>query len=235
MWIEIGIGASRRVQPVAWAGLAGLTVDECILARCVRYTRLILCNTLPRIPTKKRHAQMPSATSATLAAHAHQAERETPNPLRCAYVTFLLTSPSYLPGILLLAHTLRHPTTSPRDSSAYPLIVAVNPALPADCIRALEHAGVQVRKVEPLVPSGRVTIIAERFVDTWTKLRVWEFGEFDVSAEERAEERSDDGENQAERSENTLEPRSEATTARIPSPRAKRAYQRRRQGHPRPS
>lgn len=23
MWIEIGIGASRRVQPVAWAGLAG--------------------------------------------------------------------------------------------------------------------------------------------------------------------------------------------------------------------
>lgn len=139
-----------------------------------------------RKKNKKRHAGMPSATSVTLAAHAHRAKTE-PRPLRCAYVTFLLTSPSYLPGILLLAHTLRHPTTSPRDSSAYPLIVAVNPALPGDCIKALEDARVEVRRVEPLVPSGRVTIIAERFVDTWTKLRVWEFGEFDVSASPRSE------------------------------------------------
>lgn len=118
---------------------------------------------------------MPSPTSITLSS--------TPpsSPLRCAYVTFLLTSPSYLPGILLLAHTLRRPTTSPNTPSAYPLIVAVNPALLQECVRALEEADVQVRVVEPLVPVGKVTTIAERFVDTWTKLRVWEMTEYDVS------------------------------------------------------
>lgn len=118
---------------------------------------------------------MPSPTSITLAAS------PPTKPLKCAYVTFLLTSPSYLPGILLLAHSLRHPTTQTDAPSAYPLIVAVNPALPGECVRALEEADVQVRVVEPLVPVGKVTTIAERFVDTWTKLRVWEMTEYDVS------------------------------------------------------
>ena len=133
---------------------------------------------------------MPLETSATLAARAHQSAHPADKPLKCAYVTFLLTSPSYLPGILLLAHTLRHPTTNPSEGSAYPLIVCVNPALPEECIKALKDAGVEVRKVQPLVPSGKVTIIAERFVDTWTKLRVWELEEFDVST---SAERSEDG------------------------------------------
>lgn len=127
--------------------------------------------------------QMPSSTSATLSASAHvrSSSSDDDKPLKCAYITFLLTSPSYLPGILVLAHTIRHPTTSPHPGSSYPLIVAVNPALPQECIAALEEAGVEVRVVQPLVPVGEVTIIAERFVDTWTKLRVWEFDEFDVS------------------------------------------------------
>lgn len=119
---------------------------------------------------------MPSPTAITRAA----ATSDTVKPKKCAYVTFLLTSPSYLPGILLLAHSLRHPTTG-GEGSAYPLIVAVNPALPKECIEALENAGLEVRAVQPLVPKGRVTIIAERFVDTWTKLRVWEFDEYEVS------------------------------------------------------
>jgi inositol 3-alpha-galactosyltransferase len=118
---------------------------------------------------------MPSPTSITLSASPPS------NPLKCAYVTFLLTSPSYLPGILLLAHSLRHPTTQTNAPSAYPLIVAVNPALPKECVTALEQAGVEVRVVQPLVPRGKVTTIAERFVDTWTKLRVWEMTEYDVS------------------------------------------------------
>ncbi|KAJ9100380.1 hypothetical protein QFC20_005448 [Naganishia adeliensis] len=117
---------------------------------------------------------MPSPTGITLAAS------PPTRPLKCAYVTFLLTSPSYLPGILVLAHSLRHPPTQPNAPSAYPLIVAVNPALPEECVKALEEAGVQVRRVEPLVPRGRVTTIAERFVDTWTKLRVWGMEEFDA-------------------------------------------------------
>jgi hypothetical protein len=172
---------------------------------------------------------MPAPTTITLSA--------TPpaEPLKCAYVTFLLTSPSYLPGILLLAHTLRHPTTEPTARSAYPLIVAVNPALPGDCVKALEKAGVRVRRVEPLVPRGRVTTIAERFVDTWTKLRVWGMEEYDVSEVSRSGARRKlsraEREYGAERlfrvqreSRTSDARRTLPSTARTKSPRVKRDY-----------
>jgi hypothetical protein len=94
---------------------------------------------------------------------------------KCAWVVFLLTFPSYLPGILVLAHSLR------KHKSKYPLIAAVNPALPSETRTAMEGSGLEVRVVEPLVPKGEVTIIAERFVDTWTKLAVFDFTEYDVS------------------------------------------------------
>jgi len=32
-----------------------------------------------------------------------------------------------------------------------------------------------------LLPSGKVTLIAERFADTWTKLALFDFEEYDVS------------------------------------------------------
>ncbi len=95
--------------------------------------------------------------------------------IKAAWVVFLLTSPSYLPGILVLAHSLK------KYNSAYPLIVAVNPALPKEAVQALKDYGLEVKVVEPLVPVGKVMTIAERFVDTWTKLRVFEFVEYDVS------------------------------------------------------
>jgi hypothetical protein len=95
---------------------------------------------------------------------------------KCAWVVFLLTSPSYLPGILVLAASLR------RYKSKYPLVVAINPALPPKTRSALQEAGLEVRVVQPLLPTGKVTIIAERFVDTWTKLALFDFVEYDVSA-----------------------------------------------------
>ena len=95
----------------------------------------------------------------------------------CAWVVFLLTSPSYLPGILVLAASLK------KYESKYPLVVAVNPALPMEARSALEQAGLEVRVVEPLLPSGKVTLIAERFADTWTKLALFDFEEYDVSVQ----------------------------------------------------
>lgn len=95
---------------------------------------------------------------------------------KCAWVVFLLTSPSYLPGILVLAASLR------RYKSKYPLVVAINPALPPETRSALQEAGLEVRVVQPLLPTGKVTIIAERFVDTWTKLALFDFVEYDVSS-----------------------------------------------------
>jgi hypothetical protein len=100
---------------------------------------------------------------------------------KCAYIVFLLSTPSYLPGILVLNHSLQ------KVKSAYPLIVAINPSVPPEARQALEEAGLEIRVVRPLKPSGKVTLIAERFADTWTKLAVFDLVEFEVSPEKAKE------------------------------------------------
>ena len=94
-----------------------------------------------------------------------------------AYAT-LLTRASYLPGVLLLAHTLRT-----IGHSRYPLLVLITPStFPQHYISLLEREDrlssqpglLQILPIEPLHPNRPVNIIAERFADTWTKLRVFE-------------------------------------------------------------
>jgi inositol 3-alpha-galactosyltransferase len=93
-----------------------------------------------------------------------------------AYCT-LITRSSYLAGVLILAHTLT------KSGSAYPLIVLYTDTLPQSSIRALEleapHSNLILYKVSALLPRENVhiTLIAERFADTWTKLRVFQLYE----------------------------------------------------------
>ena len=94
------------------------------------------------------------------------------NDEKRAWVT-LLTRSSYLPGVITLAYTLRQHITQ------YPLIVLITPSLPQSALRALEleakfNDQIIIKRVEPLLPSGSVTLIAARFEDTWTKLRAFE-------------------------------------------------------------
>lgn len=95
-----------------------------------------------------------------------------------AWVT-LLTRPSYLPGVITLAYSLR------KYATAYPLVVLVTPSLSESCLHALElesHSNprLTVHPVDPLLPSGSVTLIAARFEDTWTKLRAFELTSYDT-------------------------------------------------------
>ena len=95
-----------------------------------------------------------------------------------AWVT-LLTRPSYLPGVITLAYSLR------THSTAYPLVVLITPSLPESCVRALELEAhhnplLTVHPVEPLLPTGPVTLIAARFEDTWTKLRAFELTSYEA-------------------------------------------------------
>ena len=97
-----------------------------------------------------------------------------------AWVT-LLTSPSYLPGVITLAYTLS------AHSTKYPLLVLVTPSLPQSCIRALELESnhnplIIIHPIEPLLlPNNRkTTLIAARFADTWTKLRAFELTSYDA-------------------------------------------------------
>ncbi|WRT64568.1 uncharacterized protein IL334_001500 [Kwoniella shivajii] len=90
-----------------------------------------------------------------------------------AYCT-LITRSSYLAGVIILAHTLA------KHKTAYPLIVLYTSSLPTSSIRALEleipHTNLILHQVDPLLPRKNVNVklIAERFADTWTKLRVFE-------------------------------------------------------------
>ena len=100
------------------------------------------------------------------------------NPPKRAWVT-LLTRSSYLPGVITLAYTLH------KHATVYPLIVLITPSLPEASIRALEldskrNPLLVVHPVEPLLPSGPVTLIAARFEDTWTKLRAFELTTYDT-------------------------------------------------------
>ncbi|KAI9811965.1 MAG: hypothetical protein M1826_002999 [Phylliscum demangeonii] len=95
-----------------------------------------------------------------------------------AWVT-LLTRPSYVAGAIILSYSLR------KHGSTIPLIVLVTDGVPADCLDLLaaEDRGtglLRIHKVDALVPQQTVSLIAQRFADTWTKLRVFSLVEYDT-------------------------------------------------------
>lgn len=92
---------------------------------------------------------------------------------RHAWAT-LLTRSSYLPGVILLAYSLQ------RVKSAYPLIVLVTSSLPSESVHALKDLNLKIQYVEPLRPKMQVSIVAERFADTWDKLRVFGLEGYEV-------------------------------------------------------
>lgn len=80
----------------------------------------------------------------------------------------LLSRQSYLPGTVVLYHSLR--ATRPK----YPLIVLVTSTLSTSARRFLERAGIQTEEISilPLAPSRHDPSQTDaRFADTWTKLR----------------------------------------------------------------
>ncbi|CAI9627485.1 unnamed protein product [Alternaria burnsii] len=92
-----------------------------------------------------------------------------------AYVT-LLTRPSYLAGAILLAYTLN------KHSPNTPLIITYTPeTLPEASVNAFKaearHSNIVLHPVEHLrLPEDGTEhgMVAERFIDTWTKLRVFD-------------------------------------------------------------
>ncbi|KAJ8064424.1 hypothetical protein OCU04_006764 [Sclerotinia nivalis] len=89
-------------------------------------------------------------------------------PLKAAYAT-LVTSPSYLPGALLLAYTLK------KHGSQYPLILMYT-GLPA---HYKPHLSLEAKLSNiilhetTLLNISHNSGIAARFADTWTKLQVF--------------------------------------------------------------
>ena len=96
-----------------------------------------------------------------------------------AYTT-LITRASYLAGVIILAHTLK------KQGSRYPLLVYYTKSLERDAVRVLELQATKLnlilKPVDFLLPPSNVEVhlIAERFGDTWTKLRVFDCIEYDA-------------------------------------------------------
>ena len=95
---------------------------------------------------------------------------------RCCYVT-LITSPEYLPGAIILAHTLI------RHNSAYPLLIQYTSSVGKECIEACELEASRTsnriipQQVDDLVPRNgqeNTGSVAARFKDTLTKLRAFQ-------------------------------------------------------------
>lgn len=88
----------------------------------------------------------------------------------------LITKPSYLPGAIILAHSLD------KQGSQYPLIVQYTDTLGEEAIATLNAEGKHGQRIIPmhvelLLPrSGQENVgsVAERFRDTFTKLRAFE-------------------------------------------------------------
>ncbi|KAF8039745.1 hypothetical protein BT93_B2074 [Corymbia citriodora subsp. variegata] len=96
-----------------------------------------------------------------------------PPALSRAYVTFLAGTGDYVKGVVGLAKGLR------KAQSAYPLVVAVLPDVPAEHRRILEEQGCIVREIEPVYPPENQTQFAMAYyVINYSKLRIWEFVEY---------------------------------------------------------
>lgn len=96
-----------------------------------------------------------------------------------AYAT-LITRSSYLAGVVILAYSLR------KQGSQFPLVVLYTSSLNPEAVRALKleakASNLIIQRCEPLLPpkGTEINLIAERFADTWTKLRVFELFGFDA-------------------------------------------------------
>ncbi|KAJ5037933.1 uncharacterized protein L3040_006809 [Drepanopeziza brunnea f. sp. 'multigermtubi'] len=85
--------------------------------------------------------------------------------------------PVFYLGTVLLAHSLQ------KQKSQYPLIVLYTPSLPSECLPALYReaslTNATLHPIQPLVPKEQRNLIAARFGDTWTKLRIFELFEYE--------------------------------------------------------
>lgn len=86
-----------------------------------------------------------------------------------AYVTFLAGDGDYVKGVVALAKGLR------KVKSAYPLVVAVLPDVPADHRHVLVSQGCIVREIQPVYPpESQTQFTIAYYVVNYSKLRMWE-------------------------------------------------------------
>jgi inositol 3-alpha-galactosyltransferase len=104
----------------------------------------------------------------------------------------LLTNAAYLPGLVRFLSSLRPPyrrstpplqlvlhDTMQRVGTKYPLVVLTTPSFPEVHLDLLATLGIKTKRIELLEPKGETLIIADRFIDTWSKLQAFALYEYE--------------------------------------------------------
>lgn len=85
-----------------------------------------------------------------------------------AFVTFLAGNGDYVKGVVGLAKGLR------KVATAYPLVVAVLPDVPAEHREILKSQGCIIREIEPIYPpENQIQFAMAYYVINYSKLRIW--------------------------------------------------------------
>lgn len=92
---------------------------------------------------------------------------------KAAWVVVLTSTNNYIKGVVALAQALR------MNESIYPLVVLYTPAVTKRAIKLLKDIGCHVQPIHPIHPPGKTRYVFERFVETWTKLAVWNLEEYE--------------------------------------------------------
>ncbi|KAI9272882.1 nucleotide-diphospho-sugar transferase [Phascolomyces articulosus] len=90
-----------------------------------------------------------------------------------AWMLVLTSTNDYVKGAITVARALK------RVKSQYPLVVLYTSAVSKGAQELLSGAGCILKPIEPIHPPGKTTYFAERFVETWTKLAVWNQDEYE--------------------------------------------------------
>lgn len=100
------------------------------------------------------------------------ASQKVCEPYNGAWVT-LLTKQTYLPGLIILSDSLK------KVGSKFPLLVLYTSSLESEAIATMKKLDIKHQYCEYIFPPKGISHIAERFVDTWTKLRICELDGFE--------------------------------------------------------
>ncbi|KAI9269875.1 nucleotide-diphospho-sugar transferase [Sporodiniella umbellata] len=92
---------------------------------------------------------------------------------KAAWAIVLTSSNNYIKGVITMKQALEN------QQSQYPLLILYTSQVKSEIVKVLESIGCLTKKIESIRPQGKVNYTAQRFVDTWTKLAVWNETEYD--------------------------------------------------------
>lgn len=98
----------------------------------------------------------------------------TATTMKAAWAVVLTSTNDYIKGVIALKHALHN-----LYRSQYPLLVLYTDAVDPEAVELLERVGCVLKEIDAIRPKGKVEYKSERFIDTWTKLAVWDQTEYD--------------------------------------------------------